>query len=145
MIIAFACDHGGFSFREDVISYLEKQGHEILDFWPRTFEPLDDFPDYSALVCKSIQDKKAQMWVLICGTGIGMSIAANRMKWIRAVLSYSSEIAKISRSHNDANIICFGARTMVIEEVLKSLDIFLTESFIGDKYQRRNEKIDCAC
>ena len=74
-----------------------------------------------------------------------MSIAANRFSGIRAVLSYSPNIAKISRSHNDANVICFGARTMDIEDVIASLDIFFSESFIGDKYQKRNDKIDCAC
>lgn len=74
-----------------------------------------------------------------------MSIAANRFSGIRAVLSYSPEIAKISRSHNDANAICFGARTMTIEDVILSLDIFFSEPFLGNKYQRRNDKIDCAC
>ena len=82
---------------------------------------------------------------MVCGTGVGMSIAANRFNGIRAVLSYSSEISKISRSHNDANVICFGARTMQLDEVITSLDVFLSESFIGDKYQRRNDKIDCTC
>lgn len=74
-----------------------------------------------------------------------MSIAANRFSGIRAVLSYSPEIAKISRSHNDANVICFGARTMTVEDVILSLDTFFSEPFLGDKYQRRNDKIDCEC
>jgi ribose 5-phosphate isomerase B len=71
-----------------------------------------------------------------------MSIAANRHKHIRAVLAYSPEIARISRSHNDANVICFGARTMDIADVLSSLDIFLSEHFLGEKYERRNKKLD---
>jgi ribose 5-phosphate isomerase B len=145
MIVAFACDHGGFSLREDVIRYLKESGHIIRDFSPQNLEPLDDFPDYAQLVCNNILSWDAERGVLICGTGIGMSIAANRFSGIRAVLSYSSDIAKISRSHNDANVICFGARTMTLEDVKMSLDIFFSESFIGDKYQRRNDKIDCAC
>ncbi|MBP7806229.1 ribose 5-phosphate isomerase B [Candidatus Gracilibacteria bacterium] len=145
MIVAFACDHGGFSLREDVIRYLKESGHIIRDFSPQNLEPLDDFPDYAQLVCNNILSGNAERGVLICGTGIGMSIAANRFSGIRAVLSYSSDIAKISRSHNDANVICFGARTMTLEDVKMSLDIFFSESFIGDKYQRRNDKIDCAC
>lgn len=74
-----------------------------------------------------------------------MSIAANKFKNIRAVLSYSSEIAKISRSHNDANVACFGARTMNIGDVLDSLDVFLNTDFLGGKYQTRNDKIDSTC
>jgi len=74
-----------------------------------------------------------------------MSIAANRFKNIRAVLAYSPEIAKISRSHNNANVICFGSRTMKREDILSSIDIFLSEPFLGDKYQRRNDKIETIC
>jgi RpiB/LacA/LacB family sugar-phosphate isomerase len=145
MIIAFACDHGGFPFKEDVINHLNNLGHIVRDFGPKNLEQLDDFPDYAKQVCENILSWEAERGVLICGTGIGMSIVANRFNGIRAVLSYSSEIAKISRSHNDANVICFGARTMTLEDIKMSLDVFFSESFIGDKYQRRNDKIDCVC
>jgi ribose 5-phosphate isomerase B len=145
MIIAFACDHGGFPFREKILEHLKKIWHEVIDVWPQTEEPLDDFPDYAKLVCEEILSWTSKMGVLVCGTGIGMSMAANKYHWIRAVLSYNSEIAKISRSHNDANIICFGARTMNIDDVLSSLDAFLETEFLWGKYQRRNEKIDCLC
>jgi len=74
---------------------------------PESIDPLDDFPDFATRVCDSIIDKKADRGILVCGTGIGMSIAANRHKNIRAVVGYSSEITKISRSHNDANVVCF--------------------------------------
>ncbi len=142
MIIAFACDHGGFSFRESILNHLNSNGHEVIDFGPQSFEELDDFPDYSEKVCQAILKEKVERGVLLCGTWIGMSIAANRHQWIRAVLAYTSEIAKIGRSHNDSNAICFGARTMKLDDVLKSLDVFLSEPFIGGKYQRRNEKMD---
>ncbi len=142
MIIAFACDHGGFPFREPVLENLKKLWHEVIDFWPKSEEPLDDFPDYASLVCKSMLQKKADKWVLICGTGVGMSIAANKYHWIRAVLAYNTEIAKISRTHNNTNVICFGARTMNIDDVLSSLNVFLETEFLRGKYQTRNEKID---
>ena len=146
MIIAFACDHGGFSFREKIISHLKNLGHNVVDKWPSSFQELDDFPDYSSKVCDTILSGEAERGILICGTGIGMSIAANRFHWIRAGLLYSPEIAKISRSHNDANVACFWARTMTTESILQSIDAFLSEPFIGDKYQKRNEKIDlCSC
>lgn len=145
MIVAFACDHAGFPFRENIITHLTNLGHEVIDVWPKSLDIMDDFPDYATALCKTILDKKAERGILVCGTGIGMSMAANRFIWIRAVLSYSSQIAKISRTHNDANVICFGARTMNIIDVLESIDIFLAEIFNGDKYQRRNDKIDIVC
>lgn len=145
MTIAFSCDHGGFELKEAVLRYLEKLWHNVLDLSPKTLEPLDDFPDYAERVCASIQNNEAERWVLICGTWIGMSIAANRHKNIRAVVAYSPEITKISRSHNNVNIACFWARTMKQEDVFQSLDIFLSESFLGDKYERRNDKLDLFC
>ncbi|MBP6920982.1 ribose 5-phosphate isomerase B [Candidatus Gracilibacteria bacterium] len=145
MIIAFACDHAGFPFRGDIINHLTELGHEVIDYGPKNLDPLDDFPDYAHIVCESIATSKAQKGVLVCGTGIGMSIAANKFKNIRAVLSYSPEIAKISRSHNDTNVACFGARTMNIGDVLDSLDVFFNTDFLGGKYQARNDKIDSTC
>jgi len=118
MLIAFACDHGGFPFRESILEFLKKSGYETIDLGPEQVETLDDFPGYANSVCDVILSGKAEKGILICGTGIGMSIAANRHTGIRAVLSYAPEIAKIGRSHNDANVICFGARTMKIEDVL---------------------------
>lgn len=145
MIVAFACDHGGFPFRADILSHLKKLWHEVIDVWPQNIDPLDDFPDYAHRVSTTIESKKAEKGVLVCGTGIGMSIASNRHSHIRAVVAYSPEIARISRSHNDANVICFWARTMQLNEVISALDIFLTEVFLGQKYQRRNDKLDCLC
>jgi len=145
MKIAFACDHGGFPFRDDILNHLNKSGHTIVDLWPQEFIALDDFPDYAWRVSTSVLSQKTDVGVLVCGTGIGMSIAANRHEWIRAVLAYSTEIAKISRSHNDTNVICFGARTMDIKMVLESIDVFLSESFLGGKYWKRNQLLDCQC
>jgi ribose 5-phosphate isomerase B len=145
MIMAFACDHGWFPFRESILEHLRKLWHEVIDLWPQTEEPLDDFPDYSRIVCESIVTGKAERGVLVCGTGVGMSMAANKHHSIRAVLAYNSEIAKISRSHNDANVICFGARTMNIDDAISSLDAFLETEFLWGKYQRRNEKMDSIC
>ena len=78
MTIAFSCDHGGFPFREDILSYLQKKGHDIFDLGPESLDELDDFPDYSGKVCDVIVAGKCERGILVCGTGIGMSIAANR-------------------------------------------------------------------
>lgn len=145
MIISFACDHAWFPFREPILKYLRNLWHEVIDLWPQSIEPLDDFPDYAKPVCESIINFQSERGVLVCWTGIGMSIAANKFPTIRAVLSCNAEMAKISRSHNDANVICFWARTMNIENVLESLDTFLETEFLWGKYQRRNEKIENLC
>ena len=145
MKIAFACDHGGFPLRDIILEYLLQAGHEIIDYGAQEFMPLDDFPDYATQVSNALIHHKADRGILVCGTGIGMSIAANRHPSIRAVVAYRPEIATISRSHNDANIICFWARTMDIKTVLSALENFLTEKFIGGKYQKRNEKLECSC
>lgn len=145
MIIAFACDHGGFPFRDVILEHLKKLWHEVIDFWPKTLEPLDDFPDYISWACEVIQSEKATRGVFVCGTGVGVSIWANHYSGIYAVLGYSPETAKIWREHNDANVICFWARTMKIGDVLQSLDVFLATEFLGGKYQRRKEKIHCSC
>lgn len=144
MTIAFACDHAGFPFREDILRYLATTQHKILDLWPEKNDELDDFPDYVAKVCSVIW-RDADIGILVCGTGVGMSIAANRYRNIRAVLAYSPDVTKVSRSHNDANVICFGARTMKLEDILESIGIFLTEPFLGGKYQKRNDKIGNIC
>jgi ribose 5-phosphate isomerase B len=113
-----------------------------LDVGPKKIDENDDFPDYALLACEKILNWEAEKWILVCGTGIGMSIAANRHKGIRAVLAYNPTVAKIARTHNDTNVICFWARTMDLDLVLASLDIFLKTDFLWGKYGRRNNKLD---
>lgn len=140
--IVLACDHAGFIFRWPVKHFLEKVGYIVLDVGPEKIDEWDDFPDYANIACGKILNGEAEKWVLICGTGIGMSLAANRHKGIRAVLGYSPVVAEIARTHNNANIICFGARTMELVTVLASLEVFLKTDFLWGKYQGRNEKLD---
>ncbi len=140
--IVLAFDHAGFIFRWPVTHFLENAWYTVLNVWPEKIDEDDDFPDYAHIACQKILSGEAEKWVLICGTGIGMSLAANRHKKIRAILGYNPGIAEIGRTHNDANVICFWARTMELETVLASLDIFLSTDFLWGKYQRRNEKLD---
>lgn len=135
-------DHAAFTVWQQVRDFLIQKWYSVIDVWPKEFDEDDDFPDYAAQACQMILSQDIHQWILICGTGIGMSIAANRYKWIRAVLSYNEEIARISRTHNNANIICFWSRTMDIEDIYRSLDVFLHTDFLWWKYQRRNEKLD---
>ena len=101
-----------------------------------------DYPDFAQKVCQEILNAQADLGVLICGTGIGISIAANRFKGIRAALLYSDDVARLAKLHNNANIAVFGGRTMSVQEMKQRLDIFLNTEFEGGRHQRRIEMLD---
>ncbi len=145
MKIGFSCDHAGFPLREIIKNHLWTLGHEVIDFWPQEYDDHDDFPSYSEPLCIALKGGEIERGILVCGTGIGMSIAANRHKYIRAVLGYNSEIVAISRSHNNANILCIGARTQRTEDIPNLLEIFLETEFLWGKYQRRNDLLEEIC
>jgi ribose 5-phosphate isomerase B len=141
MIISVGSDHGGFELKEKIVSYLKESGHGVLD--NGTFcENSVDYPDFAKLVAEDIQQLKAQFGVLVCGSGIGISIAANRHKGIRAALVTRKEYAELSRQHNNANIIVFGGRFTPFEEAVEYLDIFLSTPFEGGRHLNRINKID---
>jgi len=137
MKILIASDHGGFELKEKIKAKLKKYDVEDLG---GTEEPCD-YPDYAKKLCKKI--KKDELGILICGTGIGMSIAANRFKGIRAALCYDEYSAKMSREHNDANVLVLGGRTLSFEKAEKIVDIWLNTKFSGEeRHERRIRKID---
>lgn len=141
MNIVLSFDHAGYVYAGLLTHYLENLWHTVIIVWPKTIDENDDFPDFAQLACDKIIEWWAERGILVCWTWIGMTMAANRYKEIRAVMGYNPEITKISRTHNDANVICFGARTMSEESVIESLSVFLRTDFLGGKYQRRNEKL----
>ncbi len=100
-----------------------------------------DYPDFAEAVARRVSEKRAELGVLVCGTGIGMSIAANKFPGVRAAVLYDDYAARYARLHNDANVVCFGARTMTVEAVLARLRAFLSESFEGGRHEGRVEKI----
>lgn len=141
MKIAIGSDHGGLELKDKVTRFLTNKGIEVLDKGTSSSESVD-YPDYAALVARSILTGEADLGILVCGTGIGISIAANRFKGIRAGLVYSRETARLSREHNNANILVAGGRTMDHEQVLEWVDIWLNSEFEGGRHLRRIEKID---
>lgn len=141
MKIAIAADHGGFELKQKLIAHYSSLGVEMSDLGTYSAESVD-YPDYAEKVSRAVLDGAADSGVLICGTGIGISIAANRHKGIRAALLYSAETARLAREHNNANVAVFGARTMTYDEVVERLDIFLKTPFEGGRHVRRIEKID---
>ena len=139
MKITIGCDHAGVEYKSKIVEFLEKENHEVLDVG--TFgEESVDYPDYAHLVAEEVL-AGADYGVLICGSGNGVSMAANKHKGIRAALCWSEEITKLARQHNDANIISIPARFMSLEKSIQIIKTFLTEPFEGGRHQRRVEKI----
>ncbi|MHA5066842.1 ribose 5-phosphate isomerase B [Cetobacterium somerae] len=141
MKIALGADHGGFALKEIVKKHLEDKGFEILDKGCYSTESVD-YPVYAKAVAKSILNKEADFGILICGTGIGISIAANRFKGIRAALCSNTTMAKLTREHNDANILALGARMTGDVLALEIVDEFLKTEFLGGRHLTRIQAIE---
>ncbi len=137
--IVIAADHAGYEFKEFLKQNLPE--YEFLDVGAHSYDKLDDFPDFAASMASAIKDGQAEMGVLICGSGIGMSIAINRNDFIRGALVHDSYTAKQSRMHNDANVIVLGGRVIGPEIALDCVRTFFETEFLGGKYQDRLNKI----
>ncbi len=140
-IIALASDHSGLALRADLRETLAALGLEVLDLGPETTESVD-YPDYAGKMVEAISSGKASMGVLICGTGIGMSMAANRHKGIRAALCHDVTTARLARQHNNAQILCLGARILGTEVARDCLVTFLEAEYEAGRHQRRVDKLD---
>ena len=139
-MIAVCCDHGGLSLKQEVLRHLEEKGLEYKDFGTNSPESCD-YPDIVKPLCQAIQRGECDKGVIICGTGIGISMAANKMKGIRAALCHDSFSAEFTRRHNDSNIIAFGARVIGPGLALQLLDIFLNTPFEGGRHAVRVQKM----
>lgn len=140
-MIALGSDHAGFEYKERLKKLLDEIGRPYQDFGTSSTDPVD-YPDFAHVVSKSVASGKCQFGILICGTGIGMSIVANKHKGIRAAVCESIESAKLSREHNDANILCIGARISSWETSIEIVKTFLKTPFSGGKrHMYRIQKI----
>ena len=140
MNIAIASDHAGFDLKAKLVEHLNAQGHSVQDLGPTSDAPVD-YPDFAVLVACAIADGSADLGVLICGTGIGMAIAANKIDGVRAASVTSPVLAMFAREHNDANIIALSARFVEPEVNIEIVDVFLKASFAGGRHAIRVEKI----
>jgi ribose 5-phosphate isomerase B len=141
MKIAVGSDHAGFALKAALLSELCARDAEVTDCGPA--EPVScDYPDYGAKVAAMVSEGRADRGVLICGTGQGMCMTANRFPGVRAALVYDEFTARITRQHNDANVICLGGRVLAEPEALRLLGLWLETPFEGGRHQRRVEKID---
>jgi ribose 5-phosphate isomerase B len=138
--IAIACDHAGFDLKSTLKDELESQGFSVVDLGTNGDESVD-YPDFAFSLASAIANGKADQGILVCGSGIGISIAANRHPNIRAALVHDALGARMCRLHNDANVICFGGRMIGIEVALDCLKTFLQTEFEGGRHARRVDKM----
>jgi ribose 5-phosphate isomerase B len=140
MKIAVGSDHRGFKAKELVKTIVSQLGHECIDFGTLDGNPID-YPDTAFLAAKAVAENKADRAILACGTGIGMCISANKVKGIRAALCYDELSARISRHHNDANVMCISGELLGEVLLRKMVEVWLATDFAGGRHQRRIRKI----
>jgi len=135
-----ATDHAGIEYKDYVISLLENRGITVEDLGPYSTDRVD-YPDYAKKCALAVKENVGSYGILICGTGIGMSLAANKVKGIRAALCHDAYTAAMAKAHNNANILCFGQRVVGLGVVESIIDAFLTTNFEGGRHETRVEKI----
>jgi len=140
MKVALACDHGGYRLKEVIKEYLKELGVEFVDYGAYSEESVD-YPDYAYKAAKGIVNGEADRGIFICGTGIGISMAANKVHGIRAALCYNVYAAEMSRRHNDANVLCLGGRVLGDELAKRIVKAWLETPFEGGRHERRIKKI----
>ncbi len=137
-ILSIASDHGGFALKSELVDMLSSK-FDFIDEGPSDDSSVD-YPDYAAKVCADVNAGRCGFGVLVCTSGIGMSIAANKIRGIRAALCLSEDAGKFSRLHNNANVVCFGAKYLTPADAAKILEVFASTEFEGGRHQRRVDK-----
>jgi ribose 5-phosphate isomerase B len=138
--IAVAADHAGYPLNERVIAELREAGHEIVDFGTHDGTQPDDYPDYARQVGQAVQEGKADIGILVCGSGVGAAVAANKLRGIRAALCSETYSAHQSREHDDCNLLCLGARVVGVELAMDIVRTFVAARFTGEERHRRRVK-----
>ena len=143
MKLAIGSDHAGFALKSKLITWLEEKGHQVKDFGCFSEDSID-YPDYAHPVAEAIESREVTLGILICGSGNGISMTANKHQGIRCALCWNPEIASLARQHNDANIISLPARFISESEAIAMVSVFLTTDFEGGRHANRVAKIACA-
>jgi ribose 5-phosphate isomerase B len=138
--IALGADHRGFTLKEDLKRWLAAHGHEVIDLGPENAGRVD-YPDYAFKVARAVARRQADRGILTCSTGIGMSIAANKVRGVRAALVDSVRLARLSREHNDANVLCLGADFVPAAAARRIVGVWLKTEFAGGRHSRRVAKL----
>ena len=141
MHIAVGGDHAGFELKELLVPWLRSTGHEVEDMGAAQFDAEDDFPDFAFLVADSVRSGKVEKGIVVCGSGVGASVAANKVPGIRACLCHDTYTGRQGVEHDDMNVLCLGGRVIGIEVAKEIITVFLAASFIPEvRYKRRLEK-----
>lgn len=140
MKIALSADHAGFELKEKIYKYLESKGHSVTDFGTYSKESID-YPEFAYVASKSIVEHNNELGILICGSGVGVSITANKVKGIRAANCFNEEMATLARQHNNANVLCLGARFINADLALTMVEKFISTDFEGGRHKVRVDKI----
>lgn len=138
--IAIGSDHGGVDYKDAAVKYLKDKGYEVVDVGTNSHDSCH-YPIFGAEVGRLVAKKECDFGVVICTSGEGICIAANKIKGVRCGIAYNDEVAKLMRQHNDANVISFGAKFMELNDILRRIDIFLNTSFEGGRHQTRVDLI----
>ncbi len=138
--VSLASDHAGFNLKERIKKFLIKKKIKVIDLGPKNNNSVD-YPDYAKKVARNVSSKKSNMGILVCGSGTGMAMSANKFKKIRAVVCYNKASTRLSRQHNNANIMALGARLTKKTNALKLVNVFLNTKFEGGRHLRRVKKI----
>ncbi len=141
MIIAIGSDHAGYLYKEEIKKYLTKKGHTLLDKGTNSTESCD-YPLFGKSAAEEVAKGNADFGILVCSSGEGIMISANKIKGIRCGLGYNDDVARLLREHNNANMISFGANFMELKDVLRRIDIFLSTPFAGGRHERRVNEIE---
>lgn len=141
-LIAIGADHAGFQYKENIKQYLQSQGYEVKDFGTQSEDSVD-YPDFAHPLAASIEEGQYERGILICGTGNGVAITANKHKNVRAGLCWNKEVATLVRQHNDANVLCIPARFVSPEAAQAMVAVFLETAFEGGRHARRVSKMAC--
>jgi ribose 5-phosphate isomerase B len=142
MIIPIGADHAGFELKERVKLFLREKGFEVKDFGCHSTESID-YPDFGHPVAEMVENNPGMKGILICGSGNGINMTANKHQGIRSALCWKTEIAELARLHNDANIITLPARFITVEDAFDMIEVFFNTSFEGGRHQNRIDKIAC--
>ncbi|WP_160714516.1 ribose 5-phosphate isomerase B [Chitinophaga solisilvae] len=140
--VAIGSDHAGFEYKEEVISYLESKGLTVKDYGTHSKDSVD-YPDYAHPVATAVEREQAAFGILICGSANGVAITANKHQGIRAAICWGEELARLARSHNNANVLCIPARFVDVAVANQMVDIFLDTPFEGGRHQNRVSKMAC--
>ena len=140
MKIAIGSDHAGFELKQIIVEHLSSRNLDFVDFGTNSLDSVD-YPDFAKRVADEVSNKDLVMGILVCGSGQGMAMTANRYKAVRAAICHNSDVAKVTREHNDANILCLGSRFIEEAEALKCVDVFLSTDFEGERHLKRINKI----